>query len=329
MLRIALFHSRDWLHPKAGAVEDYLHQVFRRIALQGHYVAWVAAGTGRPAQVADGIQRVGAGPPALYGITAGMLLSRLRTRPGGTPQFDVVVEAVTGKPLALGGVTDCPVVPVVFHLARRTQPSTDPPGPVIVPTEAARRDLARRGVPEAFLVRALFGVASQEITPVRAWDTPPHGVAVMARRQEALLHRALHEANKRVPMPPVQCLGGRQWWPRRTFRERIDRELCCQARFACLFEGAEREALAFAAAGVPVVCPATQEAAEYIVDGETGLLYPPGDIRALGERLAALWRDERARSALGRGARAWAESRDWDHTARRVLAVIENAAAER
>ena len=42
MKRILVLCQRDWLNPRAGAVEHYLHEVCARIVAQGHYVAWVA-----------------------------------------------------------------------------------------------------------------------------------------------------------------------------------------------------------------------------------------------------------------------------------------------
>jgi glycosyltransferase involved in cell wall biosynthesis len=333
MLRILLLHSIDWLNPHAGPCERYLHEVFKRIAAQGHYVVWVAS---RPrvasgekssaVRIIDGIQLAHIGQPLLYRHLTGMLLPRLRHSSGLLSNFDVVVEGVTGKPLQLHDKIDWPIVPLVFRLSRKIRPSEEPPGPILVTTDQMWRELAERGMPEAFIVRAPFGVASKEIVPAVAPGVPPHGVALMARRQEKLLHLALREAEKTVPLPPVRCIGGRNLWPRRVFRENVPLELYRQAHFACLFEGAEREALAFAAAGVPVVCPGTAAGKEYVVDGETGLLYPPGDFRALGERLATLWRDEPARVRLGRQARAFAESCDWDRTAGLVLATLENIA---
>jgi glycosyltransferase involved in cell wall biosynthesis len=88
--------------------------------------------------------------------------------------------------------------------------------------------------------------------------------------------------------------------------------------------GAELEALAMAACGLPVVCPATEVAKEYVQDGRTGLLYHPGKAHELADRLGELIGDGALRTRLATEARAHIETRSWDKTAGLVLATIEN-----
>jgi glycosyltransferase involved in cell wall biosynthesis len=57
------------------------------------------------------------------------------------------------------------------------------------------------------------------------------------------------------------------------------------------------------AAGLPVVAAGAGGPAEIIVDGETGLLYIPGDIEELSAILKALGRDDQLRRRLGTQAR--------------------------
>ena len=57
------------------------------------------------------------------------------------------------------------------------------------------------------------------------------------------------------------------------------------------------------AAGLPVIAADAGGPAETIDDEVTGLLYPPGDVDALAERLLRLARDEELRKRLGANAR--------------------------
>jgi glycosyltransferase involved in cell wall biosynthesis len=57
------------------------------------------------------------------------------------------------------------------------------------------------------------------------------------------------------------------------------------------------------ACGVPVVASATGGLLEIIADGETGLLVPPGDVKALAEAILALLGDGSRRRAMGVAAR--------------------------
>lgn len=64
------------------------------------------------------------------------------------------------------------------------------------------------------------------------------------------------------------------------------------------------------ACGLPVVATRVGGIPEVVLDGETGILVPPGDPRALGEALVRLASDRKLREEMGRGARELA--RDFD-----------------
>lgn len=70
------------------------------------------------------------------------------------------------------------------------------------------------------------------------------------------------------------------------------------------------------ASGLPVVAPAEGGVTETVREGETGILVPPRDARALARATLSLLHDDALRERLGRG-RAEAERRSWPvHAAR-------------
>jgi len=69
------------------------------------------------------------------------------------------------------------------------------------------------------------------------------------------------------------------------------------------FEGLPRAVLQAMAAGVPVVATAVDGTPEVVIDGETGVLIPPGRPDVAAERLVALSDDPEARARLGAAAR--------------------------
>jgi glycosyltransferase involved in cell wall biosynthesis len=70
------------------------------------------------------------------------------------------------------------------------------------------------------------------------------------------------------------------------------------------------------AAGLPIVAGRVGQVAEYIEDGRSGLLVPPGDPAALARATLALLADPVLRARLGQGARARvAQHYTWDHLA--------------
>jgi phosphatidylinositol alpha-mannosyltransferase len=83
---------------------------------------------------------------------------------------------------------------------------------------------------------------------------------------------------------------------------------------------------AFACA-TPVVASDIEGYAQVADHGETGMLIPPGDARALGAAVVALLEDENHRRALGVAAREAAEPYSWDRIGRRLLAIYERLAA--
>jgi len=78
------------------------------------------------------------------------------------------------------------------------------------------------------------------------------------------------------------------------------------------------------AAGVPVVASRIGEQEAYMVDGETGLLTPPGDDRAVGEALADLLADRARAQRMGQAARRrMAEQFTWTKFAGKVERLYE------
>ncbi|HZS86962.1 MAG TPA: glycosyltransferase, partial [Chloroflexota bacterium] len=83
------------------------------------------------------------------------------------------------------------------------------------------------------------------------------------------------------------------------------------------------------ACGLPVITCPVGGIPELLLDGENGLLVPPGDVRSLGAAIAALAGDETRRRGMGARGRALAEQR-FDNTVnvRRILAIMRSVAEE-
>jgi glycosyltransferase involved in cell wall biosynthesis len=80
--------------------------------------------------------------------------------------------------------------------------------------------------------------------------------------------------------------------------------------------------------GLPCVGARVCAVPEVVREGETGLLVPPGDGRALGEALIALAADPARAAAMGRAGRAAVEGRwTWEATAERIVAALSDRSA--
>jgi glycosyltransferase involved in cell wall biosynthesis len=77
------------------------------------------------------------------------------------------------------------------------------------------------------------------------------------------------------------------------------------------------------AAGRPVIAPRLGQLIDLVNDGVTGLLYPPGDRRALAECMLELLADASPRQAMARAAAvAAADEFGWDRTAQRATDIM-------
>lgn len=83
------------------------------------------------------------------------------------------------------------------------------------------------------------------------------------------------------------------------------------------------------AAGLPVVAAGAGGPAEIIVDGETGFLYPPGDVDALASLLRLLADDAQLRSRLGDRAQAAVAVHSPEHVVDQILDVYRHLLAGR
>ncbi|MEA3503465.1 MAG: glycosyltransferase family 4 protein [Actinomycetota bacterium] len=91
-------------------------------------------------------------------------------------------------------------------------------------------------------------------------------------------------------------------------------------------EGMPLTVLEAMASGIPVIATNVAGTGEAVVDGETGILIEPGDIKALSGALENMIRNEPTRLEMGAAGRRRAEeSFSWDRVAERSLEVLETA----
>jgi len=205
-------------------------------------------------------------------------------------------------------------------------------GVVTVSEENARYIADTFGVPRARLTVIPSGIDTDRFRPNGRGPEPPHVVCVarLARVKNlgllldacALLEaRGVHyrcvlvgdgpareelaAARARLRLEGVVELVGAadqgqvlEWWRR-----------AAVAVLTSENEGMPVSLMEAAACGVPAVATAVGGVSELVVDGETGLLTPPGDADALATALERLIRDPETAASLGAAARRRAEER--------------------
>ena len=94
-----------------------------------------------------------------------------------------------------------------------------------------------------------------------------------------------------------------------------------------LAEGCSNAILEYMACGLPVVCTESGGNREVVLDGDTGLVIPPGDAHALASSLAALWDDPVLCRRLGVAGRARLDSDfSLERMVREYVALYEETA---
>jgi glycosyltransferase involved in cell wall biosynthesis len=162
-------------------------------------------------------------------------------------------------------------------------------------------------------------VTASRMTAGREHDVLVEALAVVAERLPALNLLILAEGPRE---PAVRALVARHGLEGRVrfLGNRYDvaavvsaADIFCQPT---KHEGMPMAVLEAMSVGVPVVASAAPGVGDVVVDGETGLLVPPGDPQALAEALTSLAQDPALRDTLGEAGRratadpsplAWAE----------------------
>jgi glycosyltransferase involved in cell wall biosynthesis len=82
--------------------------------------------------------------------------------------------------------------------------------------------------------------------------------------------------------------------------------------------------------GKPVVAARIGQVQELIAEGETGMLFEPGNTKELMTAIQKLIQDARLRRALGEKARDWVrQARTWEQNAQQVIRLAEELVAKR
>jgi len=153
-VRILLVNWNDRQNPQAGGAEIHLHEIFGRLAHDGHHIDLITSGWPGAAPEVDldnmRVHRVGGRHS--FALRARSAVRRA-VRRTGTPGYDVVVEDINKLPLYLPNLTSLPFCAVVPHLFGTTA-FAEASWPV-----AAAVWVAERGIPRAYR-RAAFHVIS-------------------------------------------------------------------------------------------------------------------------------------------------------------------------
>ncbi len=352
--RVLILNWRDVTHPWSGGAETYIHQLAKRWAADGMEVGWLTqrhSGSSRH-EIIDRIHiyRVG-GRLTLYARAAITYLTRLRGRydiivdcENGIPFFSPFYSRVP---------TVLVVHHVHQEIFRRQVPrqlrwlalwlegSLMPwmyrKNQVVAVSEGTRADLVDLGFNADQIC-----VVTNGVQPSRPTSSPPADEATILcmgrlkpQKSVDFLIRAMPAMVEQIPQLRVDVVG--QGPDRRRLerlawslgmaghirfhgyvRTQVRDDLAAAAWIAVCpssFEGWGVVCMEASARGLPVVASNVAGLRESVRDGETGVLVPYGDERALAETVVSLLGDPARRASMGAAGRDWAAGHTWDKSA--------------
>ena len=370
-MRLLAVNWQDIENPQAGGAEIHLHEIFERLAQLGHDVALLCGGwPGAPERSIRGgidIHRVGTRhsfPFLARRYYADVLAERgehvliedinkvpLYTPRWGAPRVMALVPHLFGGTVFQEAAA--PLAAAVW-LAERPLAMMYRGVPFEAISDSTADDLVARGIPRDS-VRVIYpGVHADRFSPQPAVRAPDplfvylgrlkryKGVDIVLRAFARLSHpRALlHIAGTGDHRPALERLAASlDLGARVSFLGFISEEqkLALLRRawalaFASPKEGWGMTNLEAAACATPVIASDSPGLRESVVDGETGLLVPHGDVAAMAAAMERIASSPDLVRTMGERGRQFAEGFTWDRAAQeteRHLREIAGLGAER
>ena len=353
-MKILVVNWQDRENPQAGGAEIHLHEIFGRIASQGHEVSLVCGGWPGcpPRAVLDGIEVIRVGTRNTF---------RLLARRGYREHFarrriDVLVEDINKMPLHTPRWGPVPVVAVVPHLfgstvfqelpipvatavwlAERPIPWVYRDVPFEAISESTADDLVARGIARDRIRVIYCGIDSASYTPAPTARSAQPVFAYLGRlkRYKAVDLVLRGFARAAIPGARLEVAGAGDYRPdlerlassldlgdRVTFLGRVseaEKLRLLRRAWALVFtspkEGWGITNLEAAACGTAVIASDSPGIRESVRNGETGFLVRHGDVDALAGAMTRLAGDRELAERLGRAGRSFAETFTWERAA--------------
>ena len=365
-MRILVLNWQDRENPQGGGAELHLHEIFGRIAAQGHTVDLACSGfRGAPSRVhLDGIHVHRIGGRHTYPF----LVHRYYRKHLASRRYDVVVEDINKIPLYTPLWDLPPTVALVHHLFGTTA-FREAPAPLAAAvwlaerpigriyrnvqfqavSESTAEDLVDRGVNRGAIRVIYNGVDSRHLTPDESKRSPTPLFVYMGRLKKykrvdivisalaamtdssARLHIAGSGDDRHRLEAHVKKLG---LGGRVRFLGRISEDEKLQllrsawaSVLASPKEGWGISNLEAAACGTPVVAANSPGIRESVLDGRTGYLVQPDSVQLFARSLDRIAGDPALVSSLGAEARRFAERFTWDAAAEQTFAHLQEAAS--
>lgn len=363
-IRILVFNWRDCQHRWAGGAEEYLHQLARRWASDGHFVTLFCGNDGHHPryQVVDGvhIHRHG-GFYTVYFWAAIYYLFKFRGR------FDAVIDSENGIPFFTPLYARCPVFLLIYHvhqqifhqslirplawlaklLESRLIPLAYQSIPVITISPSSKKDILTTGLTNLPPQIVYSGVDIHKYHPGTKSSTP---LVIYLGRLKAykslpVLIQAAARVIKNTPQARFIIAGFGEERVRLqklianlhlTSSVKIIGRVSEQQKVRLyqrawvfvnpsLMEGWGITTIEANACGTPVVASRVPGLMDSVHNPHTGFLVPYGNVTAFADKITLLLQDHELRNRISANSLSWAKCFDWDASAVRFLSLMKQS----
>lgn len=356
-MNILVINWQDWRNEYAGGAEVYLYEIFRRLIRKGHRVLVLCSrdkGQDRRETI-DGFEvfRIGRRQNfnffSAFGLRALLRHNRidaviddLNKIPFYSPLF--TRRLVLGMPMhlfrkAIFRETN-PVFASYVFIAERIIPLFYRRDPFIAISRSTYDDLRSMGLkPPIHIVRSGTSRPPESVKIVRNRNLVAYVGRIKSYKSIDHFLRAAATVRDRRKIEVMVVGDG----DAREGLETMARELRLPATFTGFVSEAEKyriyararvvvqpsikegwglTAVEAQACGTPVVCADSPGLREVVDDGQSGFLYPYGDIPRLAQRIGELMDDDRKWREFSAGASRWAGTFSWDRAAEEMESIL-------
>ena len=361
-MRILILNWLDRENPQAGGAELHLHQIFGRLAARGHEVDLLCSGWENVPRrtVLDGIQVHRLGSRYTYPFLAfgyyrrhlawrqyDLVIEDLNKAPLYTPLWGIdrlvaIVHHLFGA--TAFRETAAPLAASLW-LAERPIGLLYRDIPFEAVSESTAYDLAQRGIPLSHIRVIYNGVDTETLTPdlsLRSIEPRFLYIGRLKRYKGVdLIIRAFAElANNSATLDiagtgdyrePLEKLVAELGLEKQVhflgFVSEETKVMLLRRAWAAMLaspkEGWGVSNMEAAACGTPVIASNSPGISESVVDGETGILVPHGDIQAMATAMRTLANSPSLVTMMGEGGRRFAEDFSWDKSADNTISHLE------
>jgi glycosyltransferase involved in cell wall biosynthesis len=355
-MRIAIFNWRCFRHPQAGGSELYLCEQARRWAAQGNEVVWF---TSRPSgtlreELHDGIRFVRTG--GIYTVYLFAALNYFRQS-----KADVIIDVENGIPFFTPIYARIPVVLLIYHIhtdvwAREASWLTAKVGSwmerKVMPVVYRHKQIVTISPSSEVMIDRLFGKHrpillvysgfSDELIPGEKSERPEIVYLGRLRKYKSVdvLLRAMHRlsdlsltlrlAGQGEDELRLRELAASLGLTNVIFQGYVDddEKLKLFQRAWVVVNPSRMEGWGITnieanACGTPVVGADVPGIRDSISPGQSGLLVPHGDDKALADAIRELIEDEARRNEMRHTAREWAERFSWQAASETFMEILK------